>query len=91
MLDTLLDKAPGFIRSITIFSPNCLDQISNKKGGAEGPQRGGKHDGDHGRPWSGGFWSLDRVDRVLDTVVQEKESRTSSTVNAQKSIVSVQD
>jgi len=88
MLDTLLDKAPGFIRSnYNLLLPNCLDQISNKKAGQKGPSVAANMT----ETMTALEWRvlvLTRVDRVLDTVVQEKEeSRTSSTVNAQKSIV----
>ena len=38
MLDTLLDKAPGFVKTnYNTVLPNCLDQISNKKVGEKGP------------------------------------------------------
>lgn len=86
MLDTLLDKAPGFIRSnYNFLLPNCLDQISNKKVGEKGPSVAANMT----ETMTALEWRvlvLTRVDRVLDTVVQEKESRISSTVNA-KSLV----
>lgn len=86
MLDTLLDKAPGFIRSnYNFLLPNCLDQISNKKVGKKGPSVAANMT----ETMTALEWRvlvLTRVDRVLDTVVQEKESRISSTVNA-KSLV----
>eukprot|EP00090_Calanus_glacialis_P032188 TRINITY_DN5338_c0_g1_i1.p1 TRINITY_DN5338_c0_g1~~TRINITY_DN5338_c0_g1_i1.p1 ORF type:complete len:565 (+),score=209.90 TRINITY_DN5338_c0_g1_i1:321-2015(+) len=87
MLDTLLDKAPGFIRSnYNFLLPNCLDQISNKKVGEKGPSVAANMT----ETMTALEWRvlvLTRVDRVLDTVVQEKESRISSTVNANKSLV----
>lgn len=88
MLDTLLDKAPGFIRSnYNFLLPNCLDQISNKKVGEKGPSVAANMT----ETMTALEWRvlvLTRVDRVLDTVVQEKqESRISSTENANKSVV----
>jgi len=88
MLDTLQDKAPGFIRSnYNFLLPNCLDQISNKKAGEKGPSVAANMT----ETMTALEWRvlvLTRVDRMLDTVVQEKEeSRMSSTVNANKSVV----
>lgn len=88
MLDTLLDKAPGFIRSnYNFLLPNCLDQISNKKVGEKGPSVAANMT----ETMTALEWRvlvLTRVDRVLDTVVQEKdESRISSTVNGNTSAV----
>eukprot|EP00092_Neocalanus_flemingeri_P025533 GFUD01027683.1.p1 GENE.GFUD01027683.1~~GFUD01027683.1.p1 ORF type:complete len:574 (-),score=232.21 GFUD01027683.1:71-1792(-) len=90
MLDTLLDKAPSFIRShYTTLLPNCLDQISAKKSGGSG--KGPSVAANITESMTALQWRvlvLTRVDRMLDTVVQDKEETGKlSSTQASKSIV----
>jgi|ERR1740137_255852 len=82
MLDTLLDKAPGFVKTnYNSLLPNCLDQISNKKVGEKGPSvAANMTESMTALQWR--VLVLTRVDRVLNTVVQDREeSRTPSTLH----------
>merc|ERR1711892_157024 len=82
MLDTLLDKAPGFVKTnYNTVLPNCLDQISNKKVGEKGPSvAANMTESRTALQWR--VLVLTRVDRVLNTVVRDRaESRTPSTLH----------
>jgi len=88
MLDTLLDKAPSFIRShYTHLLPNCLDQISSKKTGGKGPSVAANvSESMTALEWR--VLVLTRVDRMLDTVVQDKEETCiSSTLQSSNSVL----
>jgi len=82
MLDTLLDKSPDFIRSnYTNLLPNCLDQISNKKGSGKGPSVAtNMSENMTALEWR--VLVLTRVDKMLDTVMKDK-GEASTTVSSQ--------
>jgi len=73
MLDTMLDKAPNFVKAnYSLLLPNCLDQISNKKVGEKGPSvAANMSESMTALQWR--VLVLTRVERLLDTVLQLEE------------------
>jgi len=87
MLDTLLDKSPNFISShYTSLLPNCLDQISNKKGSGKGPSvAANMSENMTALEWR--VLVLTRVDRMLDTVMKDRrEISSTSSVHLMTSV-----
>jgi len=85
MLDTLLDKAPWFIRSnYNSILPNCLDQISNQKSGEKGPSvASNMTESMTALQWR--VLVLSRVDRMLHTVLLNRVENSPSSVRNIKS------
>jgi len=85
LLDTFIEKAPSFVESnYSSILPNCLDQISNKKGGGNDKNKGPSVAANVSENMTALQWRLavlSRVDKILELAVSNKTSVSEEKIN----------